>query len=116
MKPLTLSAFRKAARGTYGNISAIARKLAVPRSSLYDFIRANPDAGELIVSLREEFDDLAEEQIRKLILEGDRSLLRFYASTRLRARGYRKEEDAENAPPEIRIHLASAPEKPALNT
>ena len=42
MKPLTLSAFRKAARGTYGNISAIARKLAVPRSSLYDFIRAIP--------------------------------------------------------------------------
>lgn len=115
MKPLTLFAFRKAAQGTYGNISAIARKLAVPRSSLYDFIRANPDAGELIVSLREEFDDLAEEQIQKLILEGDRSLLRFYASTKLRARGYRKEDDAETAPPEIRIHLTGAPEKPLLD-
>lgn len=106
MKRLTLADLETASEGTYGNISAIARKLHVPRSTLYDFINNNPEAKRRIESLREEFDDLAEETIQRSILAGDRSLLRFYASTRLRNRGYRKENRRESPPPpEFRVHL-----------
>lgn len=106
MKRLTLEELERASQGTYGNISAIARKLRIPRSTLYDFINSNPDAKKRIESLREEFDDLAEETIQRSILAGDRSLLRFYASTKLRNRGYWKENDAEKTqPPEFHVRL-----------
>lgn len=105
MKQLTLDALDKASQGTYGNISAIARNLQIPRSTLYDFINSDPEAKKRIESLREEFDDLAEEVIQKSILAGDRSLLRFYASTRLRNRGYRKESAEDLPPPEFHVRL-----------
>ena len=102
MKRLTLDELERASQGTYGNISAIARKLRIPRSTLYDFINSNPDAKKRIESLREEFDDLAEETIQRSILAGER----FYASTKLRNRGYRKENDAEKTqPPEFHVRL-----------
>lgn len=89
-KRITLDAFMTASEGSYGNITAIAGKLKVPRSTLYDFIAANPEAKKRVESLREEFDDLAEHAIQKEILDGNQNMLRFYASTKLRNRGYAK--------------------------
>ncbi len=103
MTKLTLEALNEASQGTYGNISAIARKLQVSRSTLYEFINSNPEAGKRIESLRAEFDDLAEEKIQKSILEGDRALLRLYAARKLNNRGGKGKNSAPS--PEIRVHL-----------
>ena len=83
MTKLTLEALNDASQGTYGNISAIARKQ--------------------IESLRAEFDDLAEEKIQKSILEGDRALLRLYAARKLNNHGGKEKTPAPA--PEVRVHL-----------
>ena len=44
-------------------------------------------------------------------MEGDTSMLKFYASTRLRKRGY-SQDDAEDAPPpEFRIKIETGEKK-----
>lgn len=103
MTKLTLEALNNASQGTYGNISAIARKLQVSRSTLYEFINSNPKARKQIESLRAEFDDLAEEKIQKSILEGDRALLRLYAARKLNNHGGKEKTPAPA--PEVRVHL-----------
>ncbi|MBE6405660.1 MAG: hypothetical protein E7040_06535 [Lentisphaerae bacterium] len=107
MCKITMKAFKAAEKGLFGNISAIAKKLGVSRKTLYRFLAATPEAAECIAAAREEFDDIAEESIRKKIMEGDTSMLKFYASTKLRKRGY-SQDDAEDAPPpEFRIKIES---------
>ena len=113
-KKITLEAFMTASEDSFGKITSIARKLNVPRSTLYDFIAANPEAKKRIESLREEFDDLAEHAIQKEILEGNQNMLRFYASTKLRERGYAKTlrvEDSKQEKPEFNIFLKIQEEK-----
>ena len=113
-KKITLETFMTASEDSFGNITSIARKLNVPRSTLYDFIAANPEAKKRIESLREEFDDLAEHAIQQEILDGNQNMLRFYASTKLRGRGYAKTlrvEDSKQEKPEFNIFLKIQEEK-----
>ena len=105
MCKITMKAFKEAEKGLFGNISAIAKKLCVSRKTLYRFLAANPEAAEYIASAREEFDDIAEESIRKKIMEGDTSMLKFYASTKLRKRGYSQDDADDAPPPEFRVKI-----------
>ena len=105
MCKITMKAFKEAEKGLFGNISAISKKLGVSRKTLYRFLAANPEAAEYITAAREEFDDLAEENIRKKILEGDTAMLKFYASTKLRKRGYSTEDPEDTPPPEFRVKI-----------
>ena len=105
MSKLTMKLFKEAEKGLFGNISAIAKKLGVSRKTLYRFLAANPEAAECISTAREEFDDIAEENIRKKIMEGETSMLKFYASTRLRKRGYTQDDADDAPPPEFRIKI-----------
>ena len=65
MCKITMKSFKAAEKGLFGNISAIAKKLGVSRKTLYRFLANTPEAAECIASAREEFDDIAEENIRK---------------------------------------------------
>ncbi len=106
MCTIKLDAFRKAGEGLYGNISAMARRLGVSRRSLYRFLDSSPEAAEFIASQREEFDDLAEEKIQSKILEGDSAMLKFYASTKLRRRGYSSDDpEKKDVPPEFKVTI-----------
>ena len=105
MCKITMKAFKAAEKGLFGNISAIAKKLGVSRKTLYRFLAATPEAAECIAAAREEFDDIAEESIRKKIMEGDTSMLKFYASTKLRKRGYSQDDADDAPPPEFRIKI-----------
>ena len=105
MRKITVKLFKEAEKGLFGNISAIAKKLGVSRKTLYRFLAANPEAAEYISAAREEFDDIAEENIRKKVMEGDTAMLKFYASTKLRKRGYSPEDANDAPPPEFRIKI-----------
>lgn len=105
MRKLTIRSFKAAEKGLFGNISAIAKKLGVSRKTLYRFLASNPEAAECISAAREEFDDLAEENIRKKVMEGDTAMLKFYAATKLRKRGYSPDETENVPPPEFRVKI-----------
>ncbi len=100
-KKISLESFRAAAEGAYGNLTAIAKRLGVSRTTTYAFMQEDGKEGKaleeaktargLIDEARESFDDIAENLIQKRILEGDIQLLIFYARTRMKHRGYSDE-------------------------
>ena len=108
---ITIKAFKEAEKGLYGNITAIAKKLGVSRKTLYRFLASNQEAADCIAAAREEFDDIAEENIRKKIMEGDTAMLKFYASTKLRKRGYSSDDAESQAPPEFHVKIETKEEK-----
>ncbi len=100
-KKISLESFRAAAEGAYGNLTAIAKRLGVSRTTTYAFMQEDGKEGRaleeakaakaLVDEARESFDDIAENMIQTRILDGDTHLLIFYARTRLKRRGYSEE-------------------------
>ncbi len=99
-----LERFKEAAKGTYGNLTAIAKRLHVSRTTIYKFLEGCPEAKALVEEAKEEFDDIAENLIQKRIIEGNDQLLIFYARTRMKHRGYSDEMNLNvNKMPEFKV-------------
>lgn len=84
----------KELREVYGNVSAVARKLKVSRTTLYNFINAHEQIKAELSDTREELVDIAESALFKNILSGDPASIFFFLKTQAKHRGYveRKED------------------------
>jgi len=117
-KKISLDRFKAAAEGAYGNLTAIAKRLGVSRTTVYAFMQEGDKTGReledakaakaLIEEAKESFDDIAENMIQKRILEGNDRLLEFYARTRMKHRGYSDEMNLNlNKMPVFEVKITS---------
>lgn len=73
---------------SYGNISTIAKRLGVSRTTIYKYLEKNQDLKDRIESEREVAIDFAESQLMEKIKSGDTVSIIFFLKTQGRRRGY----------------------------
>jgi len=71
-----------------GNISVIARKLAVSRNTLYRLINKTPSLQGALVEARERMIDNVESTLYSKALDGDVACMIFFLKTQAKHRGY----------------------------
>lgn len=97
-RKITPEAVLKVLPGTFGNKSAIARRLGVSRKSIDRMIEENTEIAEAFEQERETAIDFAESRLMQGINSGDPESIRFFLRTIGRRRGYseRMEVSGEN--------------------
>lgn len=87
-----------------GNISKAARDLSIRRSSLKTRIDTHPELQVLLMDLRDEIIDVAEDNVFKDVKAGDGGASRFVLSTIGKERGWvTRQENANKEPIEITV-------------
>jgi Mn-dependent DtxR family transcriptional regulator len=86
-RTLTKEAMIKAIEGSFGNITLIAKRLDVYRSTVYDNIKKF-DLSDMIESEREKIVDLAESKLIENIKAGKEVSIIFLLKTLGKSRGY----------------------------
>lgn len=80
-----------------GNLSAIARQLKIPRSSLHVQVQADPDLKQLLADERESMIDNAEEGLNSAVDKGEAWAVCFTLKTQGKERGYVEKSQIENS-------------------
>ncbi|MBM2293762.1 helix-turn-helix domain-containing protein [Sulfitobacter pseudonitzschiae] len=86
--PLTVGLVTTALEQTGGIKVAAAQMLGVGRTTLYKFIKENPELATVIAEIDEIQLDLAEGQVKKLIGSGDPQTCRWFLELKGGGRGY----------------------------
>lgn len=81
----------------HGNLSAISRKLAVSRSTLYKLIDRYPALGEALNEAREKMVDNVESTLYSKALDGDTACMIFFLKTQGKTRGYVERSEVTGA-------------------
>ena len=94
-----------------GNVSAAARALGVPRSTLASFIEMHPGLGAVVSDARETIVDVAESQIYKAVLEGQPWAVALVLRTIGRRRGYtdRDQNESGSGASVVKVLLVGTP-------
>jgi predicted transcriptional regulator len=87
-KKYTVEEVAEALRSQGGVISSAAKVLGSSRSTIYEYIRENPELGQVREETRESTIDMAEAQLFNKIREGHMTAIIFYLKTIGRERGY----------------------------
>lgn len=111
----SLGKWKKAVKGTGGVKSKIARRLGVLRVCVDRHIRVYEEYGQVYYDEVEEVGDLCEDKLQKHIRKGNVELIKFYAKTKLKHRGYveRSEvtgKDGNSVVSQIVINPAEVPD------
>jgi hypothetical protein len=77
-----------AAAARTGTLTAMARALGVSRATAARYAQRWPDVREALAAAREALVDLAEEQLRRAVEQGDLRVVLFVLRTLGRGRGY----------------------------
>lgn len=86
---ITLATFAKAADGSFGILTTIAKNLGVSRPTVYKFIKANQEkAGAILKEESERTLDTVETKLYDSINEGDTGSVKWYLSRKGASRGY----------------------------
>jgi len=93
-RTLTKEAMIKAIEGSFGNITLIAKRLDVYRSTVYDNIKKF-DLSDMIESEREKILDLAESKLIENIKAGKEVSIIFLLKTLGKSRGYVEKQELE---------------------
>ena len=93
-RTLTKEAMIKAIEGSFGNITLIAKRLDVYRSTVYDNIKKF-DLSDMIESEREKIVDLAESKLIENIKAGKEVSIIFLLKTLGKSRGYVEKQELE---------------------
>lgn len=78
----------QAIKNSQGIKSVIHDRLGSDYKTLMRYIEKYPELQELIDDEKRKMDDFAESKIYKLIKEEDRTMIIFYAKTKMKNRGY----------------------------
>lgn len=76
-----------------GNVAAIARKLGVNRSTIWNRCNESPTLMQALTDAREAMLDNAESVLYKKVLEGSTPELIFFLKTQGRSRGYFEKQE-----------------------
>lgn len=89
-----------------GNLSMVARKLGVSRTTLYKFMEDKPTVKAALDEAREKMVDNVESKLYSKALGGDTVAMIFFLKTQGKRRGYVERQEvtgADNGPLAIRI-------------
>ncbi len=81
----------------HGNISAIARKLAVSRNTLYSLINKTHSLKLALKEAREKMVDNVESTLYSKALDGDTACMIFFLKTQGKERGYVERQEVTGA-------------------
>lgn len=91
-----------------GNITKAARDLGINRGNLKKRIDTHPELQALLMDLRDEIVDIAEDNIYKDVRDGDSGASRFVLSTLGKDRGWvTRQENSNKEPIEITVRSFS---------
>lgn len=88
------SLFLKSYFETLGNISEACKKIGVVRRTYYDWMEEEQFKNKF-QDITESFDDGIETTIRALATSGDKDLLKFWASRKMKKRGFTEKQEIE---------------------
>lgn len=80
--------FLAAIEGSGGNITLVCNRVGCKRETFIKAMNEHQELRDALNSAEEEFGDLVESKIAKLIKEGNVTMTIFYAKTKLKKRGY----------------------------
>lgn len=79
------------------NIYNTCKAMNINRASYYDWINKNPAFKEAVEEAKEGFQDWVESQIVQCMQEKDRTMLIFYAKTKMKHRGYVERQEIQHS-------------------
>lgn len=82
--------------GTRGNATKLADKLGVSRVQVWRLRKKWPTLHEAILEEKDKFKDLMETTIEDQCLDGNTTMLIFYAKTQMRDRGYIERHEVDH--------------------
>ena len=88
------SLFLKSYFDTLGNISEACKKIKIGRTTYYDWMTEEQFKSKFN-DITEAFDDGIETTIRALATSGDKDLLKFWASRKMKKRGFTEKTEIE---------------------
>ena len=120
MTKLTKKRFKKACKGTGAILTVIAKKLEVERSTVYSFIKKNPEyCKEILEHEEEQILDMAESQLFMNVKNNERWSINYILSTKGKKRGYTQRQEIEHTgiehtPVEIKIIMPKEDEEDTI--
>jgi len=85
---LNINVVSKAIKNSYGNISAIAKKLHCERKTVYEWLEKEPELKSQLDSERERLIDFAEIKLIERLKAGSESMISLVLKTLGKERGY----------------------------
>lgn len=95
MKKIATEPLRQLLEENKGNVAAVARRLGVSRTALYNRINDSPTLKQALADARETMLDNAESVLYKKVLEGSTPELLFFLKTQGRNRGYVERQELD---------------------
>ena len=80
-----------------GNLSLVARKLGVSRTTVYKFMEDHPTVKQSLSEAREKMIDNVESKLYSKALDGDTTAMIFFLKTQGKARGYVERQEVTGA-------------------
>lgn len=87
----------KAAKGSRGFVTTIAKVLDVERTYIYKLMEKYPAFKQAVIDERESLKDFAESSLLKQIQEGNTTATIFYLKTQAKDRGYIERQEITGA-------------------
>ena len=82
---------------TLGNISEACKEIKISRSTYYLWISEDQEFKQRFSDITDAFDDRIETTIRQMATSGDKDLLKFWASRKLKNRGFTEKTEVEHS-------------------
>lgn len=89
-------------------ITISCEKAKIHRSTYYDWLSKNPKFVSAVETMIEKFKDFVEGEIIKHLQKGDSNMLKFYAKTKLKDRGYVERQEILT---DVRVRKQATPEE-----
>ena len=80
-----------------GNLSLVARKLGVSRTTVYNFLENKPTLKVVLIDAREKMIDNVESKLYSKALDGDTTAMIFFLKTQGKSRGYVERQEVTGA-------------------
>ena len=80
-----------------GNLSLVARKLGVSRTTVYRFMESKPTLKVVLADAREKMIDNVESKLYSKALDGDTTAMIFFLKTQGKGRGYVERQEVTGA-------------------
>ena len=82
---------------TFGNVTAIAKRLGVSRQTVYAYIARWQTVADAVDDERERRKDFVEDKMLERIMSGSDTMIIFFAKTQMKDRGYVERQEITGA-------------------
>ncbi len=97
MTKVTAAEAAQAIKDKRGFVTHAAKQLGISRRQLHRLINNHPTIKEALTDAREEMKDFAESEMYQKIMDGDTTMIIFYAKTQMKDRGYVERQEIDHS-------------------